>query len=130
MENSVLVLSQDNFLFEIIKSNLEQIGLEVGRFNLPSPGNKSSQATRTGRNSLWDTVDSEEFGLIVLAMSAPVGEPVVTLFDADLITEIGHIPLLIISEREFEANPDGQIYHLQFPFESDDLRHTVQQLLT
>jgi hypothetical protein len=129
-EKKVLVLSDDDFLFDVIESNLAQINLAVDRIKPISPTENigKTELFSNGRRK-WDLPNADNIDLIMVALSAPKGEPVVTLFDASLLGQIGQTPLLIISEREFEANQEGLIFHLQFPFNSGELRHTVQTLL-
>lgn len=67
--------------------------------------------------------------LIVVAVSSPSTEPVVTLVQSSLVDRIGQIPLLIISDRPFDAVPEAKISHLRFPFEPARLRDTIRGIL-
>jgi hypothetical protein len=67
--------------------------------------------------------------LIVLALSSPKSEPAVMLFKSSLLNLVGEIPLLIISERSFFADPQEQIFHLDFPFDLEELHDQVKNIL-
>ena len=69
------------------------------------------------------------FDLIVVALSAYTSEPVVVLARASLAELIGHVPLLIISDKPFAADRAMRISHLDFPFALDQLYAQVQQIL-
>ena len=114
----VLVLSDRDMLFDVIKINLEKIPATVVRFEEETNGN-SSRANNI-----------DQFNLIVVASGSSTSEPLVTLFKASLTKQIGQIPLLIISDRQFDAHNPGQIFHLDFPFNAGDLRLKVKQLLS
>jgi hypothetical protein len=68
--------------------------------------------------------------LILLALSRSSNEPVVVLARTGLTQLVGSIPLLIISDRVFEADPERQIFHLSFPFSAAALQHQVNELLS
>ena len=76
-----------------------------------------------------DQVENGRFDLIVVAMSSPASEPVVALARASLADRIGRVPLLIVSDRPFDSEPDEQIIHLDFPFDIDRLHDKVKQVL-
>jgi hypothetical protein len=67
--------------------------------------------------------------LIVVAMSSPDSEPLLALVRASLAERVGHTPVLIISERPFEARPGENIAHLGFPFRPDELHDKVRGIL-
>jgi CheY-like chemotaxis protein len=67
--------------------------------------------------------------LIVVALSSPLNAPIVVLARASLLRNVGQIPVLIISERPFLADPDVQITHLSFPFNTDKLKESVSRIL-
>ena len=117
-KKSALVLCDSNLLFDIIKLNLEQLTMTVTRFE------REPCADR-----IEEQIDTDDFDLIVVAISSSTGEPIVTLFNASLTKQIGHIPLLIISDRHFDPNYEGQIFHLDFPFDANELRREVQMVL-
>jgi DNA-binding response OmpR family regulator len=114
---TVLVLSDNEGLSRAIELNLERSDLEVIRFASSSPGQWGSQA------------EVGDFDLIVVAMSSPTSEPVVTLARASLAGLIGQVPLLIISDRPFHSEPDDQITHLDFPYDLDRLHDKVEEIL-
>lgn len=118
-----LVLCDNNFLFDVIESNLTHIKVKADWLKICSqsdqkPDQKTEIYSKNGRPDL-----------IVVAISSAHSEPLVALFHAALIGQIGRVPLLIISDRKFEPCLEGQIFHLDFPFESAALRRTVQSLL-
>ena len=113
----VLVLSDRDMLFDVIRINLEKIPVTVVRF----------EDTINGSGNHLNNIN--QFNLIVVASGSSITEPVVTLFNASLTKQIGQIPLLIISDRHFDANNAGRIFHLEFPFNATDLRFKVKQLL-
>lgn len=113
-----LVLCDNDLLFDVIKLNLTQIQVETLRHKNGTPV-----------HSLENQSKEDKPDLIVVAISLPDGEPIVTLFNASLTEQIGRIPLLIISDRKFDPNHKGRIFHLDFPFSAIDLRSTVQVAL-
>ena len=126
----IVVLTDSDLLFKIIKANLQQPKLRLALHN-PFFG---TQPVETKANLVQTVCDHQsdpfsEVDLIIVAHSAHTSEPVVTLAQAQLANQIGLIPILIISDRPFEARPVQQIYHLDFPFNSAQLRHTVEDLL-
>ena len=110
-----VVLCDNDLLFDVIKLNLQQIQVRPVRHKTGSPTHHLEEQSKAG-----------DFDLIIVAISLPNGEPVVTLFEASLTKHIGQIPLLIISDRKFDSNLDDRIFHLTFPFDASDLRNTVQ----
>ena len=112
----ILILSDSDLLFNVIEANLKQAHLEVERFEP-----RDRNLVFSERASYPD--------LIVVASSSPASEPIVSLFKAALIGQIGQTPLLIISDRKFEADKEGRIFHLEFPFDPDALHDRVQTLL-
>jgi hypothetical protein len=67
--------------------------------------------------------------LIVVAVSAYAGEPLLALLRASLAPLIGRVPILVVSERRFDSHPNERILHLGFPFEPEDLHEKVAGLL-
>jgi len=126
----ILILTDSDLLFYIIKANLQQPHLQLELRN-PIPVAQSSETNVNIVQTVYDNqIDPcSEVDLIVVAHSAHTSEPVVTLAQAQLVDQIGRIPILIISDRPFEAKPVEQIYHLDFPFDSVELRNTVEDLL-
>ena len=117
----VLILSDSRLLSNVIEVNLKQMHLEVDHFELSS-GNPAGPRDQVSKKK--DHPD-----LILVASSLAASEPIVYLFKAALTEKIGQTPILIISDRQFPADPDGQIYHLDFPFDPDALRDMVLALL-
>lgn len=126
----IFVLTDSDLLYTIIKANLQQPNLRLALHN-PFANSRSVEAranlVQTNCNHQGDPFSAVD--LIIIAHSAHTSEPVVTLAQAKLANQIGRIPILIISDRPFEARPIQQIYHLDFPFDSANLRHTVEVLL-
>jgi hypothetical protein len=114
----VLVLGDSELLFNVIEANLKVARLKIDRFEL---GRRSPDSQRSQGPGSFD--------LIIVASSSPCSEPVVSLSRAALTEHIGRTPILIISDREFEPDHQGLIYHLDFPFEPDALRDLVLGLL-
>ncbi len=66
--------------------------------------------------------------LIVLCSSC--SEPLVLIHRAGLVHLIGRVPLLVISEREFEDCQPGSIYHLDYPCTAQMLQDRVFSILS
>lgn len=114
----VIVISDNDLLFKAIERNLHNhLKMEVHGSVADTPEEMGEQAGQDG----WD--------LMIVAVSEPVGEPVVELVRASLARWLGQVPLLIISERPFDSRPEEKIVHLNFPFSPAALRDTVAQLL-
>ncbi|MCP4537013.1 MAG: hypothetical protein GY832_07685 [Chloroflexi bacterium] len=114
----VLVLSDNEGLSRAIELNLNsRLEVKIIKFAPRSP-------------EKWKTqTEVDDFDLIVLAMSSPSSEPVVALARASLTRQIGRTPLLIISDRPFNSEPEHQITHLNFPFDIDKLCNQVDEIL-
>jgi hypothetical protein len=114
----VLVLSDNEGLSRAIKLNLNSsLEIKIIKYTSELP-------------EKWDTqTKMNDFDLIVLAMSSPTSEPVVALAKASLIGQIGQTPLLIISDRPFDSEPEHRITHLNFPFDIDKLCRQVNEIL-
>ena len=67
--------------------------------------------------------------LIVVALSSSVNEALVALSRAQLTRHVGVVPILIISDRPFKSDPGQKIFHLSFPFNTDQLTHWMRQFL-
>jgi hypothetical protein len=114
----ILVLSDNHGLSRAIRLNLDGcMDLEIVRFRLDS---QDKQVVQAGNG---------DFDLLVVAMSSPTSEPVVALARSSLTDQIGRIPLLIISDRPFDSDPEDRIVHLDFPFDVDKLCRKVQDML-
>lgn len=109
----ILILSDDERVAKIIELVLKrdpELETELTR--------QSNRAVATGQLSL-----------IMLVASLPTSEPVVSLAQTALVGHVGRTPLLIISDKPFPASPDHLIFHLNLPFDHDELQHQVQNLL-
>ena len=114
----VLILSDNDGLSRAIEVNLNNhLEVEVVRLAASFLKRRRSQ------------VKNGKFDLIVVAMSSPASEPVVALARASLADQIGQVPLLIVSDRPFDSEPDEQIIHLDFPFDIDRLHDKVKKVL-
>ena len=114
----ILVLSDNDKLSKVIAWNLEQIlGQEVVR-------QVSDPTQRSGRQ-----LTENSFDLVVVAVSAADSEPIVTLAKASAAQFADRVPVLIVSDRPFRPDPDARIAHLGFPFEPDELRDAVIDIM-
>ena len=130
----VLVLSDSDLLFEVIEANLKQIHVQTERLGGATKPSNGNAAHSCGPGSLHpqkclEQATARDCDLIVVAIRSSNGEPLVALFNAALTEHVGRVPLLIISERGFDACQEGRIFHLDFPFDSTELRHKVRALL-
>ena len=69
------------------------------------------------------------WALIIVSLCSQVGEPLVALQRAGLTHCIEQTPILIISERAFDAGPRDLIQHLDYPFTPEALAQTVERLM-
>ncbi|MCP4536108.1 MAG: hypothetical protein GY832_03080 [Chloroflexi bacterium] len=113
IRKNILVLSDSDLLFDVIKVNLEKIPIEIDLF----------------RRDDGNQVPDVDFDLIVVVSSSPSSEPIVALHNASLTDRIGRTSIMIISDREFDPDQTGHIFHLDFPINSSELRAQVQALL-
>ncbi len=72
------------------------------------------------------TVESD---LIIVAPVPPISDPMTILSKASLLSCIGEVPVLIISEQPSRPESDDKITYLNFPFDIDDLNNTVLEIL-
>ena len=70
-----------------------------------------------------------DWALIIVSLSSQVGEPLIALQRAGLTGSIEKIPILIVSERAFDAQPHDLIQHLDYPFTPETLGRAVEQLM-
>ena len=110
----VFVLSDHQAFFDIIKLNLATPTVRVLNHK---------------ENHGADNPELADLDLILVISSTTSHEPVISLFNASLIQHVGLIPLLIVSDRKFEPSVNGNIHHLDFPFDARHLRNKVCQLL-
>ncbi len=76
-----------------------------------------------------EQIKNHDLDLILIAISLPTSEPVVMLNRALLTQHIGHVPLLIVSDRPFDPDKDALFYHLDFPVNADELHDKVKEIL-
>lgn len=113
----ILVISDSDRLSRAVKVNLERrFGAQI-----------VSVSGHAGR--AHDSHDLENCDLIVVALGSSTSEPLVVLAKAALASRVGQIPLLIISDRPFEPDPEYHILHLDFPFDADQLYDAVNKIL-
>lgn len=118
VEKKVLVLSDNEGLSRAIELNLNgRLDLKVVRVASNSQGQQKCQA------------EIGDCDLVVVAMSSPTSEPVAALARASLAERIGRVPLLIISDKPFDSDPENRIIHLGFPFDIDGLHNKVEEIL-
>lgn len=67
--------------------------------------------------------------LIIVAPVPPLNDPIWILARASLLSQVGHVPVLIISEQPSQPESDDRITYLNFPFDIDDLNDTVAGIL-
>jgi hypothetical protein len=72
---------------------------------------------------------SDEFDLIIVALSSSGVEPTAMLARASMSQKVGQIPLLVISEKPPDAGSDNEVAHLGFPFDLDLLCDKVAEVL-
>lgn len=120
LADGILLIGDNGFLLRLVATNLAPLtatAVLVGPDLSVVPLNPV-----TSRECL-------PYKLILLALSRSSNEPVVVLARAGLTHVIGSIPLLIISDRTFQADPERHIFHLPFPFSAEALRQQVADLL-
>lgn len=119
--NCILLISDNWFLLELVTTNLEAYAA-------------NTRLLRWSDGAMQPTWDARQVAatcrLVLLALSHSSNEPVVVLARAGLTHLVGMIPLLIISDRIFQADPERLIFHLPFPFSADMLRQQVADLLS
>ncbi len=118
-EKQILVISDNDMLAQVIAWSL--------RTGLKMQAKVQVSASKHSRHS--ELYDKNILDLIVVAMSSPNNEPVVALARASLGNYIGHIPILIISDKTFQSDLGVHIVHLDFPFVIDKLNDKVNAIL-
>ncbi len=113
----VLVLSDNDGLARVIELHLEKCKVQVVRVSLNAVGQRENHGA------------SDDFDLVVLALSTPGSEPGVALNKASLSEQVGRVPLLIISETPCRFAPNTKLACLSFPFEIDELCCKVVEML-
>lgn len=66
--------------------------------------------------------------LIIIAVAAVESEPLALLAQARLTALVGRTPLLLITDRPFNAPLGNSIYHLNYPFTAEALLKIVREL--
>ena len=120
----ILLIGDNRFLLELVMANLAAPPTHSVLLSRPSDGSRQTCAV-----TLPNHDESLTLRLVVLALSHTDHEPVIVLAQAGLTHLIGAIPLIIISDRPFQTNPEQAIYHLPFPFRAYTLQQTVNDLL-
>jgi DNA-binding NarL/FixJ family response regulator len=118
LSNQVLVLCDHDALYAAIElklSSLPEVRVMRIESNPPAP-----QAT-----SLRPT----DFDLIILATLSPAAEPLSMLSELPQPCREAETPVLIISEQPSRPESDDKITFLNFPFDLDELNHTVMAIL-
>jgi hypothetical protein len=72
---------------------------------------------------------TSESDLIIVAPVPPINDPMSILSRASLLSHVGEVPVLIISELPSRPESDDKITYLNFPFDLDDLNNTVAGIL-
>jgi len=72
---------------------------------------------------------SQQWDLIIVALSYSDTEPIYALARAALLGQAWQAPLLVISDRPFPSEPDRHVHHLHFPFHTEVLQRRVQEML-
>jgi DNA-binding response OmpR family regulator len=109
------------------------------RIAIVSDNDRLAQALEMALNKRWQVVRlatpahasaaSANAQLIIVALSLPSSEPIVTLARASLAEHIGRVPILVISEKPFRSDPQAKITHLDFPYSIERLYLRVAQAL-
>lgn len=118
--DDILLIGDNRFLLRLVATNMAPLtatALLLGA---------DSRTTPSGPDRLGNDASCN---LILLALSRSSNEPVVVLAQAGLTHLVGRVPLLIISDRTFQADPERHIFHLPFPFSAQALRQQVADLL-
>ena len=119
--SEILLVGDSRFLLELVAANLAPLpaatillGSKAAAEPTPySPGAANAPPLR----------------LVVLALSHSSSEPVVILDQVGLTGIVGTVPLLIISDRPFQASFERHIFHIPFPFRATTLRQAVDTVL-
>lgn len=115
----ILVIHDNDLLCDIIKSNLTHIPLNINGTGPKQVAEKAKLEFGPG-----------DLDLIIIAISnSSKWEPIVFLFHTALINLVGKIPFLIVSDRRFDSDDEGKIFHLNFPLDVGELRNKVQLIL-
>jgi hypothetical protein len=119
----ILLIGDNRFLLELVAANL--VAAQTLVLLLP----QHDGGTHPESVAALPSHEPQVLRLVVLALSHTNHEPVIMLAQAGLTHLVGAIPLLIISDRTFAADPERNIFHLPFPFRAEVLRQQVADLL-
>ena len=72
---------------------------------------------------------ADQHGLIIVASLPPAGDPLAMLSRASLLSQVGQVPVLVISDQPSRPESDDSITYLNFPFDLDDLTFTATEIL-
>jgi hypothetical protein len=117
----ILLVGDSRFLLDLVTANLAPLPAEtilLGSVPGPAP-------IRCGPGE----ANAPPLRLVVLALSHSSSEPVVILDQLGLTGIVGTVPLLIISDRPFQAGFERRIFHILFPFSATTLRQVVDAVL-
>ncbi len=112
----ILLLSDDGRVAKIIEA-IQAHDLAIVRFMLQPP-EQTEVSVPAGR-----------FDLILLSLSVYENEPIVALARTSLAGLIGHLPILIISEKPFQSDAATLITYMNLPFSVTQLRDRVRDIL-
>ncbi len=71
----------------------------------------------------------DNFDLMIVASISPAKDPIALLSKMPLPVRVGDAPVLVISEQPSRPESEDQITYLNFPFDIDQLTHTVRKIL-
>ena len=117
----ILLVGDSRFLLDLVTANLAPLTAEtilLGSVPGPVPTCCAPSAAH-----------APPLRLVVLALSHSSSEPVVILDQLGLTGIVGTVPLLIISDRPFQAGIERRIFHILFPFSATTLRQVVDAVL-
>ena len=118
MSNQVLVVCDYDPLYAAIELKLTGLPqVRVMRLDL------------TGADRPKSAPPADGFELIIVAPMPPINDPMSILSKASLLNQVGHVPVLIISEHPSRPESDDKIAYLNFPFDIDELPLAVSRTL-
>ena len=117
----ILLVGDSKFLLELVATNLAPLTAETLFFSSVQPQAPTGFRRREE--------NAQQLRLVVLALSYSSSEPVVILDQLGLTSIVGVVPLLIISDRPFQAGLARRIFHMPFPFRATTLRQVVDAVL-
>lgn len=117
----ILLVGDSRFLLELVTANLAPLTTKT--ICLDSVPEAAPTRCAPGE------ANALPLQLVVLALSNSSSEPVVILDQLGLTGIVGTVPLLIISDRPFQAGFGRRIFHMPFPFRATTLRQVVDAVL-